>query len=84
MSSHFLSHTRNFDGDMLYVYFTLLSSPSVWLLFLFVVVATLLPDYLIKSLNTMGYSLGNIFPGGDRVRAQKLFRYRRRIESTYL
>lgn len=79
-----LSLYSNFDGDMLYVYFTLLSSPTVWLLFLYVVIAALLPDYLIKALNTMGYSLGSIFPGTDRVRAKKLFRYRRRVESTYL
>lgn len=69
---------------MFWVYFTLLSSPTVWLLFLVILVACLLPDYVIKAARSMGYRMGNVFPGGDRARTQKLFRYRRRIESTYL
>lgn len=70
---------------MLWVYFTLLGSPTVWLLFLFIAVAALLPDYAIKAAgDAFGLRVHGLCPTGragpgteHEQRARKLFSYRR-------
>lgn len=77
---------------MLWVYITLLSSPAVWLMFLWIAVAGLLPDYAIKACHeAFGLRVHSIFPtpgATEKQRARKLFSYRRRrdgdVESTQL
>lgn len=78
---------------MLWVYIMLLGSPTVWLLFMFIVVASLLPSYAIRSFDeAFGIRLNGLCPTGshasEKQRARKMFSYRRRrrddIESTDL
>lgn len=76
---------RDFDGDMLWVYNTLLGSPTFWLLSLFIIIASLLPDYTLKVCKAFNISFGSIYPGDRKaMRAKKLFDNHRRTESTYL
>lgn len=71
---------------MLWVYFTLLASPSVWLLFVFLLVGGLLPDYALKAGHeAFGLRVHSVFPGDNgrpgaapgEKRERKLFSIRR-------
>lgn len=57
------THSRNYDGDLYYVYNRLLIAPSFWLLSILIIVTCLLPDYSIQAFKAFGFKLNSIFPG---------------------
>lgn len=75
---------RDFDGDMLWVYNTLLGALTFWLLFLLIIVTAMLPDFTLKVCRALNITPATIFPGYKRSMGKKFIHNGQRTETTYL
>lgn len=54
-----------FEGDLLHVYSNLLSAPTFWLLSIVIIMAALVPDFVIKTVQVLDIKV-TIWPGSRR------------------
>jgi len=84
--------TIRFDTDIYFSYFHLLASIPFYLLSIFVIVLSLLPDYLlVVCKNALNIPKRKFFPGDEKLRRMRLNKLQRsgldhleEVQSTYL
>lgn len=54
-----------FDGDLLHVYSNLLAAPTFWLLSLVIIMAALIPDFVVKLIQVLDMKF-SIMPGSRK------------------
>lgn len=58
-----------FDGDLLHVYSNLLSAPTFWLLSIVIIIAALVPDFVLKAVQVLGIKW-SLMPGSRKEEAR--------------